>query len=496
MGSVIIKNLNDFIEPGTVCIKTTNQSAKATPAPSEYKVFVEGERVSAASAPQNDANLVKIALHDCLACSGCITTSETLLVTAQSIDAFVADVQSFNIKAAPSPSDAPRTFLTLAEQSVCSLAAQFGAASYASMARVAVSFAKRHLGFDRVLCSDAARAITLYELYREFKTHYAASRVLLSGECPGWICYAEKTQPEEMLHAISRVKSPQQITGTLVKRLFGWGPATYHATVMPCFDKKLEAARPDFATGEERDVDCVLSTAEFSELFARYGFDVAAHLAADASSQSEADADACPFDQLPADGRGCWLPGSALFGGGAGGYVENLLILAANDIFAAKQRTVLSADTFSTQIVRRATRSPDFVEYALVDAATGTDLLVMATAYGFRNVQSVVRRLKSGSLAAYAFVEVMACPAGCLNGGGQIKAAASGDAAIGETWRSTLQRVEAVFARVPRAETRALCANVEAFYAQMAVDEARASMLFHTQLHSRKEQQSASSLVW
>jgi iron only hydrogenase large subunit-like protein len=67
----------------------------------------------------------------------------------------------------------------------------------------------------------------------------------------GWICYAEKTHGEFILPYLSTTKSPQAVMGTLVKRhlsaAMGWDPAkVYHATVMPCYDKKLEASREDF----------------------------------------------------------------------------------------------------------------------------------------------------------------------------------------------------------------------------------------------------------
>ncbi len=78
-----------------------------------------------------------------------------------------------------------------------------------------------------------------------------------------WICFAEKTQPDSLPY-ISTVKSPQQIMGTVVKRLLKLPGPVYHTSVMPCFDKKLEASRKEFedvATGT-RDVDCVLTSME------------------------------------------------------------------------------------------------------------------------------------------------------------------------------------------------------------------------------------------
>lgn len=91
---------------------------------------------------------------------------------------------------------------------------------------------------------------------------------MLTSACPGWICYAEKTQPA-VLPYISTTKSPQQILGTVLKRVVAaernMDPKqVFHATIMPCFDKKLEASRRDFyhADFDVQEVDVVLTTIE------------------------------------------------------------------------------------------------------------------------------------------------------------------------------------------------------------------------------------------
>ena len=92
---------------------------------------------------------------------------------------------------------------------------------------------------------------------------------LLTSSCPGWICYAEKTHGELILPHLSAVKSPQQVTATLVKetaaKLLDKSPdKCYHVAIMPCYDKKLEASRQDFYNSEYsvRDVDLVLAANE------------------------------------------------------------------------------------------------------------------------------------------------------------------------------------------------------------------------------------------
>ena len=92
---------------------------------------------------------------------------------------------------------------------------------------------------------------------------------MLTSSCPGWICYAEKTHGELVLPHLSSVKSPQQVSGTLIKetaaKVLNKSPnKCYHVAIMPCYDKKLEASRQDFYNTEysARDVDLVLAANE------------------------------------------------------------------------------------------------------------------------------------------------------------------------------------------------------------------------------------------
>ena len=91
----------------------------------------------------------------------------------------------------------------------------------------------------------------------------------LTSNCPGWICYAEKTQTSKLLQHISNIKSPQQIISQILKSYLSnklnVSPSDiYHVSIAPCYDKKLEGTRADFVIdgvdGVVREVDCVLST--------------------------------------------------------------------------------------------------------------------------------------------------------------------------------------------------------------------------------------------
>jgi len=90
---------------------------------------------------------------------------------------------------------------------------------------------------------------------------------MLSSSCPGWVCYAEKTHGNFILPFVATTRSPQQIMGVLVKQFLADklnipGSRIYHVTVMPCYDKKLEASRDDFFSklNNAQDVDCVITS--------------------------------------------------------------------------------------------------------------------------------------------------------------------------------------------------------------------------------------------
>jgi len=165
---------------------------------------------------------------------------------------------------------------------------------------------------------------------------------------------------------------------------------------MPCYDKKLEASRQDFYNDllQSHDVDLVLTTTEVQQLLQR--------LSVDFSTLSGMQPPTL-FNNLTADGMLFGVPG------GSGGYLEYILRFAAKQIFDLD---------LPQQLEFRQVRNSDFRE--VTAELNGQVLLRFATAYGFRNIQNIVRAIKSNQ-CKYDFVEVMACPSGCLNGGGQLK---------------------------------------------------------------------------
>ncbi|KAH7328983.1 iron hydrogenase [Stachybotrys elegans] len=458
-------DLNDFISPGVACIKPVETLPSAPPPqnPNETEVILDGEH---ASGP-NANTPAQISLTDCLACSGCVTSAEAVLVSLQSH----AEVLS-TLDAAPAlrivgpdaagnfavegleNSDAKLFVASVSPQARASLAAASGpGVTEAAGGRMLDNLLRGPRGlanggkhgncFSWVVDTNIAREATYVlgadEVLSPSPGSASITPPVLASSCPGWVCYAEKTHPHVLPH-LSKVKSPQALTGTLLKtvlsRKLGITPSRiWHLAVMPCFDKKLEASRQELTdefwadeaapgTGV-RDVDCVITSKEVLMLAESRGLDffgLPADRLAEAATAQFPDP---KIHEFLFSTRGARRPSRAA--GTSGGYLQYIL----------ENRAALSPGA-EIQVTRG--RNADVVEYAVL--VGGEPVFKAARYYGFRNIQNLVRRLKpakpsrmpggrpfgsarrpTGKAASleYGYVEVMACPGGCTNGGGQIK---------------------------------------------------------------------------
>jgi len=335
-----------------------------------------------------------VSLNDCLACSGCVTSAETVLITAQSSEEFYRHMEKKETIKVITNSPQVITYLAVNHQ-----------LADVTMLKKLTSWLKS-LGADHVLDSTIGMEIALLEAQKEFVSRFKEKKFpILTSECPGWICYAEKTQGDFILPYISTVKSPQQILGSFVKQFLAnklkKNPdVMFHCTIMPCYDKKLEGARNDFfdSTYQTRDVDVVLTTMEIEDMLKDKKINV--------SELSLAPLDS--YNPINKDGTEMYRP---LDTGGSGGYCENIFRYASATLFGTKNEKELKWKTV---------RTSDFKELNL--EVNGTTVLRFAICYGFSNIQNLVRKMKKNQ-CLYHYVEIMACPAGCLNGGGQIRVA-------------------------------------------------------------------------
>nr|CAB3231020.1 cytosolic Fe-S cluster assembly factor narfl [Phallusia mammillata] len=473
-GVLQLTDLDDFIAPSQECIKPV--PVKKTPRKkglSKIQVAVDGSymEVDTTSGKSKKLQKAEITLNDCLACSGCITSAETVLVAMQS-DEELYKVLNFNKTAAEA--DKKIVVVSISPQARASLAAKHKQQS--TEAAVALTHFFKSLGVSYVLDTTYARELALIQCAEEFIERFRSETEnknlpLLTSACPGWICYAEKTHGDMLIPHISAVKSPQQITGTLVKELVAkhcevTPDHVYHVTVMPCYDKKLEASRQDFYNDiySTRDVDLVLTSGEVETMLKKETRTLTELLLAVDATQSNS---ARPISELQA----AFLDNLELLnhsGGGSGGYLDFVFKRAAKQLFGR------NVDKVEYKVARN---NRDFRDVTLKDE-DGKVLLHFAAAYGFRSIQNLVQKMKR-SKCPYHYVEVMACPSGCLNGGGQIKAE-DGDR---EKQKEILEEVERIYDEIPAT----IPGNNEHAMTQLNSLKENSSKLnhtLHTQYHS------------
>ncbi|KAI9013048.1 iron hydrogenase [Gaertneriomyces semiglobifer] len=438
--AVLLTDLNDFITPSQACIKPLPSKAPAA-SPSVYEVSLD-------TAPANATP--SISLDDCLACSGCITSAESVLVQQQS-DSEVERVLQENRRAKEEGrlAEVKVVIVSISPQSRASLGAKYGLDPTSVHQRL-ISFWKG-LGVEYIFDTSFARDVSLLEGGREFVERYHLKHgsglnsstppvdalsisntplPMLASSCPGWICYAEKTHPN-LLPYISTTKSPQQTLGTLVKSYFAprislHRSQIYHISIMPCYDKKLEASRPDFAVDGVRDVDCVLSTGEVDRMLTNRGIDLRTVPEGEMLSL---------FTKAVMTPTGPRLVGTE--GSSSGGYLSYIFRYAAQALFGIPLSLADMQQSFGTPergFQVREGRNSDYTTYELW--LENKCVLRFVRCYGFRNIQNVVRKIGGGTRGTALrrrkadpddnrvdYVEVMACPGGCINGGGQIPVA-------------------------------------------------------------------------
>eukprot|EP00058_Branchiostoma_floridae_P010022 XP_002595510.1 hypothetical protein BRAFLDRAFT_118961 [Branchiostoma floridae] len=473
-GVLQLTDLDDFITPSQECIKPVKVEKTAGEV-GKIKIHNDGSYVQVAQTGEEvKLQKAKITLNDCLACSGCITSAEAVLITQQSQDELYRVLQQ-NKEAAQDGeiSQEKLVVISISPQSRTSLAARYSLSSLET-ARKLTGFFKQ-LGAHYVFDTTFTRDFSLQESQREFVQRFqgndaSAPLPMLASACPGWICYAEKTHGEYVLPYISTTKSPQQVMGSLVKDHFskqqGKPPdQIYHVTVMPCFDKKLEASREDFYNDvyRTRDVDCVITSGEVEAMLEKEGI-------------SLVDVTPADLDTMFSSMSGAELLSHS--GGGSGGYLEHIFRYAARELFEQDVQSV----NYKTL------RNKDFKEVTL--EVEGKVVLKFALAYGFRNIQNMVQKIKRGK-SPYHFVEVMACPSGCLNGGGQVRI---GDK---EADKDLLTKAEELYLALP-VRTPEKNPRLESLYSEWLSgrDNEKARRMLHTTYHPVEKMTNALAIKW
>ena len=256
--------------------------------------------------------------------------------------------------------------------------------------------ALRRLGFDVVTDTNYAADLTILEEGTELIQRVTGNGVLpmITSCSPGWVKFCEHYFPD-LIPNLSTCKSPQQMQGAVIKTYYaekmGWDPKDIvSVSVMPCTAKKFEIGRPDQSASGYPDVDIALTTRELGRMIDRAGLD---------------------FCSLPEekfdDPLGIYTGGGLIFGA-TGGVMEAALRFAVEQISGEK----LAND----QVDFKEVRGIEGIKEASYTAGGLT--VKVAVASGLANARKLMDKVRAGE-ADYQFIEIMACPGGCVNGGGQ-----------------------------------------------------------------------------
>lgn len=259
----------------------------------------------------------------------------------------------------------------------------------------------RRLGFHRVFDTNFSADVTIVEEASEFVQRFAHKKgplPLITTCCPAWVDFMEKKHTD-IIENFSSCKSPQEMMGALVKTYYAEKhniapEKIFHVSIMPCTAKKYELQRSDemFASGYQ-DVDVALTTRELIRMIKQAGLDIG-HLP----------------DEEPDHLLGQYSGAGVIFG--ATGGVMEAALRTAHDLVTGKKLKYVEFETI---------RGLAGVKEAKVDV--GGNEVRIAVAHGLANVEYVLNKVRdardNGKELPYHFIEVMACPGGCIGGGGQ-----------------------------------------------------------------------------
>lgn len=255
--------------------------------------------------------------------------------------------------------------------------------------------ALRHMGFDFVFDTCFTADLTIMEESAELIQRITGNGVLpmITSCCPAWVKYAEEFA-EEFLPNISSCKSPQQMMGAIIKSYFAeqiqsTASQIYSVSIMPCTAKKFEAQRPEMITNGISDVDAVLTTRELIKMIRLFGLDL--------NSVKPEPADS-PLGARTSAGK--------IFGA-TGGVMEAALRTA---------HFTLTGEELMDPVIP-VLRGLDPWKEAHIKI-NGVDIGI-AVVNGLANAGKLLQQIRNGRDDLH-FIEVMACPGGCISGGGQI----------------------------------------------------------------------------
>lgn len=526
-----ITNINDFLAPTNSCVLPLDGGAIPTPvtnapAGSVLAPIIPTDSASTSSSTTT-SSVAKVTVSDCLTCSGCVTSAETVLLSTASLEKLQAHVQAQQTKVngneqAQAQTKAMTSVALVSRQTMASIAARYNVTMHCAAGRI-VTFLRTRLHFDAVYDGFCFTQFSVVHTTRQFlkrfdditlddnksnsrhekttthknenghavddnsstKTQNRTNswRPFLTSACPGWLTYAEKTQPDNVLACLSSTPSTQASFAKLVHSIHAEKPPTSHQqhqhdktngknhpssritwtlSIAPCHDRKIEAVRPEF---QAYGPDCVITSSELDTLMndPQYSFSFA--------EAAETSLDSITFDDdlflFPRQRQGQQKQGEEIrvatttAESTSDGYAAHAARTMAQVMLGASEK-----DTYDMVKFEKVSKSGD-VTVATIrvpqaqpherehdgqrklllskalsranakgsledelehdhDQSVRFKTMKFATAYGFRSMQSILRKIKQGT-CEYDFVELMACPGGCTNGGGQLPPRSAGD---------------------------------------------------------------------
>lgn len=254
--------------------------------------------------------------------------------------------------------------------------------------------ALRRLGFDKVFDTDFGADLTIVEEANEFLGRVQNGGVLpmITSCSPGWIKYCEHYYPD-MLDHLSSCKSPQQMSGAVIKTWYaekmGVDPKDIVVVgIMPCTAKKFETKRDDQSASGYPDVDYSLTTRELGRMIESAGI-FFKHLPDE------------EFDNPLGDSTG-----AAVIFGATGGVMEAALRTAVEKLSGEELKSLDFTEVRGTEGIKEASYTVNGME------------IKVCVVSGLANANTIMEKVKNGT-ADYHFIEIMGCPGGCVNGGGQ-----------------------------------------------------------------------------
>ncbi len=255
--------------------------------------------------------------------------------------------------------------------------------------------ALKALGFDKVFDTDLGADVTIMEEATEFIDRLKNNRNLpmITSCSSGWITFAEKFYPE-LLNHLSSTKSPMEILGTLIKTYYaktqGIDPKNiYSVALMPCSAKKAEIIRDELKLeGNIQAVDNVVTTREMARLL------------------KEANIDLSLLDESEFDNPLGLATGAGHIFGTTGGVMEAVL----------RSVSYLLDKTELKNVEFKAVRGTKGIKEAKIEIQGKTHYI--AVSQGLANASKILDDIKNNK-SKYSFIEIMTCPGGCINGGGQ-----------------------------------------------------------------------------